>query len=84
MKYNVFVYATYNEFEHDPDSWLDGPDDDFIPAEYNTVYGSVEHHYNVDWTDVMNVSDSYVTCPGFDVGWISIDVEPHVEHVQCA
>ena len=58
------VWVAYDEYEYDPDSWLTGPDDDFVPAPYNTVSWCYENHNDVTWEHVMSVSNSWDNCPG--------------------
>lgn len=78
MKYNVSVWVTHDELNMDcDDDWRLYPGDDFIPAEYNQIHYCYEHHDNVNWSDILALSDSYETCPGFNDHWITLDVEPH-------
>ena len=70
MKYAINVYVAYDEYEYDPDSWITGPDDDFVPAEYNTTSVCDYAHVGVDWDTAMSIADSYAMCPG--------DVHVHV------
>ena len=62
--YTIGVYVVYDEYEWDPDSWITGPDDDFIPSEWNSV-GVCDHYQSgVTWDTAMAIADSYATCPG--------------------
>ena len=69
---NINVWVIYDEYEWDPDSWITGPDDDFVPAEYNQTGVCDYHATGVNWTTAMDIADSYAMCPGD----VSIDIEP--------
>ena len=64
MMFNVNVWVNHDEYEYDPDSWITGPDDDFIPAEYNSVMYHFTEYRDVTWSDVMDICDTWAMTPG--------------------
>ena len=74
MLFNVSVWVNHDEYEYDPESWITGPDDDFVPSPYNTVSWCYESHERVSWDDVMNMHASWSMAPGDH----DIDVTPCV------
>ena len=64
MLFNVSVWVTHDEFNYDTDDdWRIGPDDDFVPAEYNTVHYMAQRYDDVSWSDVRNIRDSWAYAP---------------------
>ena len=64
MLYNIDIWVNHDEYEYDPDSWIMGPDDDFIPNEFNSTLWCYGHHYNMTWDDVMQICDTWAMTPG--------------------
>ena len=64
MLFNVEIWVNHDEFEMDPQSWITGPDDDFVPAEYNSVTYFHKSHDGVTWNDVMDIQSSWAFTPG--------------------
>ena len=77
MLFNVSVWSSYDEYEYDPDSWLTGPDDDFIPSEYNSTSMCVDGGDNLTYQQCLDIVDSCVTIPGH----ITFDIVPNVRPV---
>ena len=72
MKYDIFIWIEHDEFEHDPDSWITGPDDDFIPAPFNSIMECEHYDTGITWDHAMEIADSFATCPGF----MKMDIKP--------
>ena len=64
MLYNASVWVSHDEYEDDPDSWLTGPDDDFVPSEYNSVSYFHQQHHGITWNDIMDLHASWSMTPG--------------------
>ena len=65
MLFNVSVDVCYDEYN--TDDWSFGPDDDFVPAEYNSIQRWYTNYNNVTWDDVMNIQSSWASTPGYHV-----------------
>ena len=76
MKYDLSVWVDNFETEMDPDSWIMGPDDDFIPAPITSVLWCPIKIKSVDYQTAMDIVDSCQMIPGASIG--HVDFNMHV------